>query len=192
MCVASVALRATDVRRIAFLDERVVLRFVFCVRVAARDGVVTRVAVGVAVRSMEVRDAVFAAVRAEICFVAGVTDVRDAFETVAFARGVVARSRKVCVCLAVAFVMRVIALPVVEISGVSDFFRVDVIVFVSPRRVAARTASSESVAHTSPNPSNARHTAKNTLVPFILMCDSVANLRILGQAKYVLIYRIFV
>ena len=185
MFVASVALRATDVRRIAFLDERGVLRFAFCVRMAARDGIAARDTVGaVAVRPVVARDAVFVAVRAETCFVVGVTDVRDVVETVAFARGVVARSREFCVCFAVAFVTRVSALAPADVSGVLDFFRADVIVFVSPRRVAARTASSDSVAHTSPNPSNARHTAKIILNPFILMCDSVANLRKSGQVKY--------
>ena len=79
---------------------------------------------------------------------------------------------------------RVFAFVFVRASGVSDFCRIDVTVFVAPRRVAARAASSFSVAQTLLNPSNARHTVKITLIPFIPICDSVANLGKTEQVKY--------
>ena len=156
------------------------------VRVAARAGIAARdllTDTGVWVLGA-VREDVLYVVRADTCLVAGAVVVRDAVEMFVFVRGAVARSRSVCVCLAVAFVTRDTAFVFADVSGVLDFLRVVVTVFVSLRRVAARTASSDSIAHTLPNPSSARHTAKSTLVPFILIYDSVANFRKIEQVKY--------
>ena len=162
------ALRAIAVRCV---PPRTVdaLRAIVGVRVAPREATAERdVAVVTGVRvTVVVRDETLPLVRA------------DAVLDVSFwgcLRDETARSRIVWVGLDVAFVVRDMSLFCVGVLVVFDFFRVDVIVFVVPRRTAARTASSDSVAHTSPNPSNARHTAKITLVPFILIWISVANL----------------
>lgn len=150
------------------------------VRVAVRDTLAERAGVCVMVVREDdaVRDDVFVVVRGATFRLA----VRGVVE--AFMRGTVVRSRNGCDCLIIAFVMRDVAIVLADASGVFDFCRVVVTVFVAPRRVAARTASSDSFAHTSPIPSNARHTAKIILVPFILIWVSVANLRKSGQVKY--------
>ena len=182
----SFALRAIEARCAVVL-----VRFdVIGARVAVRGMVAVRAVFGVvAVRDVVVaRDEVLTVARGEILRVA----VRDVVDTFAVARGVVVRSRKDCTFLVVAFATRDDAAMVADVSGVFVFCRVDATVLVAPRRVAARTASSDSLAHTSPILSNARHTAKITLIPFILIWNSVANFRKLGQAKYVLNYRIFV
>lgn len=178
-----VALRAIDVRRDALRAAVLVRMVVVGVRVAVRAADACRDVVVFFVPLVVVaRDDMLVAVRADTCLLFCDVDVR--VNTLLPVRGVVARSRIVCACFAVAFVTRVTAFTFDETAGVLVFLRADVTVFVSPRRVAARTASSESVAHASLIPSNARHTAKIILIPFILMCDSVANFRKSGQAKY--------
>lgn len=165
-CVVFVVLRETDVRFVAIrVAVESCLDFCVGVRVALRDTLAERVAVwGVGARVA--RDATFVVARGDSCFV---SDVRDTVETLFFVRCVVERSRKTDACLLFEFMMRAVVPGVVCAVGVSDFCLFDVTVFVVPRRVAARAASSDSVAHTLPNPSSARHTAKITLNPFILM-----------------------
>lgn len=180
--MVSVPLRAIDVR-LSVLRVKELRVFVVGVRVAARDmPVAVRVVFGVvAVRDVvTAREVTFVVARGETSRVA----VRDAFDVLVFARGTVVRSRTGCDCFVVALFTRETAFVFDDALGVLDFCRVDVTVFVAPRRVAARTASSDSFAKTLPIPSNARHTAKITLIPFILIWDSVANLRKSGQAKY--------
>ncbi len=153
--------RARDAFVVAARDIFAVPRVLL--RTAVRAGVV------VAVRAAVVRGATVGVVVVR-------ADTPDAVRVVVVALGVprdasgVATLRVVVPRVAVvdfdvpADVPRVMA----DVSGVDDFWRLDCVAPVVMRRTAARTASAVSSARAVPNAGSARHTAKSSLIPFIL------------------------